>query len=412
MGDKMAKDDVIYGQGAGVKLAQVNWNTIESVIAEQIGPDEKISGLSDAKDAVVEAKKDKELDEAYVKVGLIKNNLVFRIKAKTSALKKDIEKDTPLIKGYREKRQKYLDNQTIEINTPETKADPKLIEEAILRINRRIEDNSFKPEMKKALELTKNSLKEKKLDQARQFIGKLHSMIQKALAELRDPGKLIRNQCNDVKIDPRNIDVGMFIKKIEQARKGLLPSRKTAEEYEMVLEKLEEKEVPVQTPSRQDGNYPVMFNNLLQAYKNIEVSCREHSLNAQGFAKKGVDLAGHSESPQKAEVASEFLRMAEEFEGKLRQCHVDFEVVQAPMRLKSGICADILTMVPQDKTDVFLPFQVRCMALGSKIQRSLETFIDAIDPVALDIAKRFPELKSNALELRRKISAPLKSNAN
>jgi len=68
---KMDKKEVLYKSA----LAQVNWDNVKATAGEQ-----KVTGFKDAKALVELAKKDNSLKKPYVKVGLVKSKLVFRIK--------------------------------------------------------------------------------------------------------------------------------------------------------------------------------------------------------------------------------------------------------------------------------------------------------------------------------------------
>jgi len=67
----MDKSDVLYKS----PLAQVNWDNVKATAGEQ-----KVTGVKDAKALVEAAKKDNTLKKPYVKVGVVKSKLVFRIK--------------------------------------------------------------------------------------------------------------------------------------------------------------------------------------------------------------------------------------------------------------------------------------------------------------------------------------------
>jgi len=99
MGKTMDKASVIYGANGAVGLTSVNWKAIETAIEDKIGPE----GImwSPAKKAVEEAKSNKNLVKAYVKVGEVNGDLVLRIKDVRTLVDKEI--DTTLVKQYKQK---------------------------------------------------------------------------------------------------------------------------------------------------------------------------------------------------------------------------------------------------------------------------------------------------------------------
>lgn len=102
MGKTMDKSTVIYGASGSVGVAAVDWEKVKKAILEEI-PDEPIATpLAGAKKAVEEAKQNKNLVKAYVKVGEVDGNLVLRIKDVRTLMDKEI--DTVLIKQYKQKK--------------------------------------------------------------------------------------------------------------------------------------------------------------------------------------------------------------------------------------------------------------------------------------------------------------------
>ena len=106
MGKTMDKATVIYGANGNVGLSAVKWGDVEEAILDQIGDEPITSALNGAKRAVEDAKKDKTLDKAYVKVGIVDGNLVLRIKDVRTLIDKEL--DTLLIKQFKQKKEAYL----------------------------------------------------------------------------------------------------------------------------------------------------------------------------------------------------------------------------------------------------------------------------------------------------------------
>lgn len=102
MGKAMDKSSVIYGGKTTVGLTSVNWTEIERLILEQVGDEPLATPLAGARKAVDAAKKDKSLEKAYVKVGLVGKDLVLRIKDVRTLIDKEI--DSILVKQFEQKR--------------------------------------------------------------------------------------------------------------------------------------------------------------------------------------------------------------------------------------------------------------------------------------------------------------------
>lgn len=97
MGAKMSKKNVIYGSDTSrVKVTEVNWPDVKLAIERMVGPDARIE-LKEAKLNVAQGKKDKRKDQVYVKVGLVKNDLVLRVKR--SLKSGDVETDSIVVRG-------------------------------------------------------------------------------------------------------------------------------------------------------------------------------------------------------------------------------------------------------------------------------------------------------------------------
>ncbi len=95
---KMDKATVIYGQDtAKVPVEKVNWDRLREAIEAAVGTDAPIINLAAAKTSVAEARKGKNAAKTYVKVGLVANDLVLRVK--TPGTLSDTEVDTILVKG-------------------------------------------------------------------------------------------------------------------------------------------------------------------------------------------------------------------------------------------------------------------------------------------------------------------------
>lgn len=102
MGKTMDKSSVLYGSNGTVGLNAVNWDVIKKAILDEVGDEPIGTALAGAKSAVNEAKKDKNLQKAYVKVGLVGSDLVLRIKDVRTVVDKEI--DTVLVKQFPQKK--------------------------------------------------------------------------------------------------------------------------------------------------------------------------------------------------------------------------------------------------------------------------------------------------------------------
>ena len=105
MGKSMDKATVIYGGKTTVGIGSVNWTEVERLIKEEIGDEPIGTPLAGARKAVDEAKKDKSLDKAYVKVGLVGSELVLRIKDVRTLVDKEI--DSILVKQFKQKKEAH-----------------------------------------------------------------------------------------------------------------------------------------------------------------------------------------------------------------------------------------------------------------------------------------------------------------
>lgn len=105
MGKSMDKATVIYGGKTTVGIGSVNWTEVERLIKEEIGDEPIGTPLAGARKAVDEAKKDKSLDKAYVKVGLVGSELVLRIKDVRTLVDKEI--DSVLVKQFKQKKEAH-----------------------------------------------------------------------------------------------------------------------------------------------------------------------------------------------------------------------------------------------------------------------------------------------------------------
>ncbi len=102
MGKSMDKSTVIYGASGSVGLSAVNWDAVKQAILDEIGDEPIGTPLAGAKKVVEEAKKDKNLVKAYVKVGVVDGALVLRIKDVRTLVDKEI--DTVLVKQWKQKQ--------------------------------------------------------------------------------------------------------------------------------------------------------------------------------------------------------------------------------------------------------------------------------------------------------------------
>lgn len=105
MGKKMKSTDVIYGASHSKPLKGWNdWVAVEELIRGNIGSKAKID-LPEGKQAIKKANGDDRMAKAYVKIGLIGNDLVLR--AKANKFLGDVEYDAVLVRGYKALAAKY-----------------------------------------------------------------------------------------------------------------------------------------------------------------------------------------------------------------------------------------------------------------------------------------------------------------
>lgn len=105
MGKKMKQTDVIYGASHSKPLKGWNdWTGVEELIRGNIGSKAKID-LPEGKQAIKKANGDDRMAKAYVKIGLIGNDLVLR--AKANKFLGDVEYDAVLVRGYKALAAKY-----------------------------------------------------------------------------------------------------------------------------------------------------------------------------------------------------------------------------------------------------------------------------------------------------------------
>jgi len=106
---KMDKSSVIYGANQAQKLKAWNdWNGVTAAIKADVG-DKSPHSLSKAKVALQDARDDDKMTadkQAYIKVGVVKKDLVFRVKSKGI---KDLEYDGVLLKNYETVKSKLAD---------------------------------------------------------------------------------------------------------------------------------------------------------------------------------------------------------------------------------------------------------------------------------------------------------------
>lgn len=93
---------MIYGASGSVGLTAVDWEKIKKAILDEVGDEPIATPLAGAKKAVDDAKKDKNLVKAYVKVGLVDGNMVLRIKDVRTLVDKEI--DAVLVKQFKQKK--------------------------------------------------------------------------------------------------------------------------------------------------------------------------------------------------------------------------------------------------------------------------------------------------------------------
>jgi hypothetical protein len=226
MGTTMDKDKVIYGQGHGVPLNQINWNALQQAIVAEVGL-ERVTGLADAKNAVTAAQRNPALQSPYVKVGMAGNDLVLRIKDKRTL--KDKEIDTVLIKGYKAKLQDYRRKLEAVKNAGMQQADPALLKKMIDTISQCLEGELPNPT---SIGEAKKAVAERDFGLAFAKVGGLSKMIRNAKSHLRKLDVFAEEVCKTNHWDIRHVD----LKKLTKKYQGVVA---VVEKTEKLLQKLE-----------------------------------------------------------------------------------------------------------------------------------------------------------------------------
>ena len=114
MGKTMSKSTVIYGQQHAVAVSSFNSSHVKQILnllRDQVGADlvdPQVGTITRLiNDAVGQAKSNKKMSTAYVKVGLVGSDLVLRCKEKKFF--GDVEIDAILIKNYKPKAARYAE---------------------------------------------------------------------------------------------------------------------------------------------------------------------------------------------------------------------------------------------------------------------------------------------------------------
>jgi hypothetical protein len=279
VGSKMSKDSVIYGAGGNAKAQGFNdWKTIEELIVKKIGSDGKYD-LKDAKKALTAAENDKKmkLKDAYIKVGVVKKDLVFRVKEDRTL--GDIEHDGVLVEGYEAAAKKFSD----------------ALEKSVAQLRINHFDAVVRPlgEFEKVSVNFTKELNSKNLDLATQHLTSMGQKINRA-EELNNPAGwkvIVKQTADDFKIakddlkahleetKPFTKEESEFKKRFSEATNSL----KTAKsEWQKLMDKASE---GLDEPGKDDGQYKKDFNELMSAYKDVINELTKNGKAAENLQK-------------------------------------------------------------------------------------------------------------------------------
>ncbi len=398
----MDKSTVIYGQGNGVPVAKVNWTVIREAITAEIGP-EPITGLNAAKSAVEDAKKDKSLDGAYVKVGLDGSDLVLRIKDKRTF--KDKEIDTTLIKGYKKLKAEYLKNLELVAKSDMVEVDPKVYDTMVLELGRNIMADAPNPTQ---VTEAKQAIANKDYVMALTKVGGLAKKVRNGLKNMNSFDDFIAKICKTMKWDPRHLDdkaLSTLNKKRKEVIGVLEKTNRIVEKWEEEVEEMESK-LPTPTTTSTDPAYQQRFNLILKTNKAIVEEVKTKSAQAASVRASVEKLVTAGKAIKTAEQATQVINSLGVLETRFRKILTEAIDIHYPMRKGLGT-SDTKTMSLEDKRDVFGPINQRGMDWNGKTLDHHVAIVSATEPFLNDLASRFPELREGALAILGEIKKPL-----